>query len=189
MELARYFCSGLFEPDDFRHYALSVPLYTHFTSPIRRYPDVMVHRLLAAALKLRDRPSKNITELALICERCNDAKTTGRSVSERSRDMFLAVFIKECGPYTSDAIVSAVMDHSFDVLVRDFGVIKRVYTNKLGLQNVQFIKKKGVPHLKLSWRACDDAAATEQTISVLTQLRVTLTAGGPLQYNATIQHP
>jgi DIS3-like exonuclease 2 len=56
MQLAKYFCTGELKDkeEDWGHYALACPLYTHFTSPIRRYPDVLVHRMLAAALDAED---------------------------------------------------------------------------------------------------------------------------------------
>lgn len=47
---AQYFCSGEYPQEDWHHYGLAAPVYTHFTSPIRRYADVCVHRLLGAAI-------------------------------------------------------------------------------------------------------------------------------------------
>ncbi|KAI4388068.1 hypothetical protein MLD38_000436 [Melastoma candidum] len=53
MQQASYFCTADYkdQEDKWAHYALAVPLITHFTSPLRRYPDILVHRMLAAALE------------------------------------------------------------------------------------------------------------------------------------------
>ncbi|XP_050442392.1 exosome complex exonuclease RRP44 [Adelges cooleyi] len=47
---AVYFTSGTKTFDEFLHYGLAAPIYTHFTSPIRRYADILVHRLLAVSI-------------------------------------------------------------------------------------------------------------------------------------------
>lgn len=50
MQLAIYCCASCVLENNYSHFALNVDYYTHFTSPIRRYPDILVHRLLGAVL-------------------------------------------------------------------------------------------------------------------------------------------
>lgn len=45
MLAAEYFCSGSVARDTFAHYGLASPIYTHFTSPIRRYAGKFPHRM------------------------------------------------------------------------------------------------------------------------------------------------
>ncbi|XP_046571532.1 LOW QUALITY PROTEIN: DIS3-like exonuclease 2 [Haliotis rubra] len=128
MQNAKYFCSGMIaDPAVYHHYALNVPLYTHFTSPIRRYADVLVHRLLASSLKYCQETSKDHRLLHKQADHCNDKKYMSKRVQEMSSDMFFAAFVKEVGPFEEQAMIMGVMDHSFDVFILKFGVSKRIY--------------------------------------------------------------
>ncbi|KAH7719829.1 RNB-like protein [Aphelenchoides avenae] len=144
MHRAVYFCTGKVKSEtDYHHYGLSVPYYTHFTSPIRRYPDLMVHRLLAATLGYAPPPEHTPDEVEKIAKHCNDRKVAAKQVSEASDDMFFGLFVKESGTFETVGVVVAVMDGAVDVLLVKYGIIKRIYANKLKLARKPRMEKEG----------------------------------------------
>lgn len=68
--------------------------YTHFTSPIRRYPDIIVHRLLAASLNYTADPGYSVKQLNGIAMRANSTKACAKMCSETSADIFFGSFIR-----------------------------------------------------------------------------------------------
>ncbi|NXS12855.1 DI3L2 exonuclease, partial [Neodrepanis coruscans] len=94
-QMALYFCTGVLDDETlFRHYALNVPFYTHFTSPIRRYADIVVHRLLSASLGVRSPIKMEKEDIQRQAEHCNDRKMASKRVQELSTDLFFSVFVR-----------------------------------------------------------------------------------------------
>lgn len=71
---AKYFCAGMLDIAKYQHYALNAPLYTHFTSPIRRYADIIVHRQLESILQAAGSEPKfsmDRDSVAKVAQQCN----------------------------------------------------------------------------------------------------------------------
>ncbi|XP_037764044.1 DIS3-like exonuclease 2 isoform X8 [Chelonia mydas] len=192
MQMALYFCTGVLEDETlFRHYALNVPLYTHFTSPIRRFADILVHRLLSASLGM-GRPVRMRKEaIQKQADHCNDRKMASKRVQELSADLFFAIFVRECGPLESEAMVMGVLNKAFDVLVLSFGVQKRIYCNALPLTGFRFENVGKKPELTLLWEPeTPEQEADPQVITIFTLVEVILTSdSGPLKYSAVLKRP
>ncbi|XP_060878753.1 exosome complex exonuclease RRP44 [Metopolophium dirhodum] len=82
---AVYFASGTKTYDEFLHYGLAAPIYTHFTSPIRRYADVMVHRLLAVSVAVDNTTPEMLDKrkIEALCQTLN-TRTRMSAYAERA---------------------------------------------------------------------------------------------------------
>ncbi|KAI0536553.1 hypothetical protein GGR58DRAFT_382725 [Xylaria digitata] len=137
------------------HYALNLPLYTHFTSPTRRYADIVVHRQLEAVLSAGAiEYTDDIDTLVKTIESCNIKKESAQNAQEQS------IHIESCrimdkkrqevnGDLISEGIVLCVYESAFDVLIPEWGFEKRVHCDQLPLKKAEFRKEKRV--LELYW--------------------------------------
>lgn len=124
MTQASYFSSGILRKDEFWHYGLSTPIYTHFTSPIRRYPDIMVHRILLASLGLGDiNPITECTQEILtdICENANKKHYHAQLAARASAALYSSRFLIG-SVIIEDGYVTRIMGNSFSAIIRKYGI-------------------------------------------------------------------
>ncbi|TMW65317.1 hypothetical protein Poli38472_007959 [Pythium oligandrum] len=125
---AAYFSSGEVTPSEFHHYGLAAQIYTHFTSPIRRYADVVVHRLLAAAIGVTPLPSylENKSHLHDIAEQLNRRHHAAQLAGRASVTLHTLLYFKQY-PTDTDAVITKVKNNGVGVLLPRFGIEGMVF--------------------------------------------------------------
>ncbi|XP_076159782.1 exosome complex exonuclease RRP44 [Alosa pseudoharengus] len=164
MMQAVYFCSGL--DSDFRHYGLAMPIYTHFTSPIRRYSDIIVHRLLAVAIgadstypALMDKHKQ-----AALCNNLNYRHKMAQYAQRASVAFHTQLFFKNRGILNEEGFILFVRKNAIIILIPKFG-----------LEGTVFFENRDKPSPKMLFNEEGPTLTVEgHTFNMFDRVRVTI---------------
>jgi exosome complex exonuclease DIS3/RRP44 len=123
MMSAEYFCSGTQAYPEFRHYGLASEIYTHFTSPIRRYADVVAHRQLAAAIDYEPLDASVLSKgkLESVCKNINVRHRNAQQAGRASIEYYVGQALKG-RIVEEEGFAMKVFSNGFVVFVPRFGI-------------------------------------------------------------------
>ena len=133
--LLRSLKQAVYSPDNAGHFGLAFEAYVHFTSPIRRYPDLLVHRAIKACLKGRRYEGVDWDALGRHCSE------TERRADEASRDVenwLKCFYMKEHVGGVFTGAVTGVTSFGLFVTLDDYFVDGLVHISELGRDYFQF---------------------------------------------------
>ena len=137
---------AIYSPDNKGHFGLAYEAYTHFTSPIRRYPDLMVHRGIKAVLNGEKLPAKGLDEIGAHCS------MTERRADDATRDVdawLKTYFMQDRIGDEYSGTVSAVTSFGMFVAIDDIFIEGLVHVSELGQDYFHYDQAK---HMMLGER-------------------------------------
>jgi ribonuclease R len=126
-----------YSPEQDEHFALASDQYCHFTSPIRRYPDLTVHRELGQWLE-KDRVRTDVKELRNIADHCSKTERRAESAEREAVKLRLLSYLSDRIGLILDAVITGVAEYGFFAQGKEFPAEGLVHVSSLGDDYYQY---------------------------------------------------
>ena len=152
---SQYVCKSDEPKENVAHFSLGMGCYTHFTSPIRRYIDIQVHRLVLGLISRG--PNARISskdDVAKICRRSTFAQDNCRKFEKASSKVHLAAKLKEKSHETTAviALIDTDKEIALEILNREYNHLS-TRQRKVKLSSLNPFEVKPTPNgLEVTWR-------------------------------------
>jgi ribonuclease R len=128
---------AIYSPDQDEHFALASDHYCHFTSPIRRYPDLTVHRELGHWLA-KGKVRADEKELRNVAEHCSKTERRAETAEREAVKVRLLSYLSTRLGLILDAVITGVAEYGFFAQGKEFPAEGMVHVSSLGDDYYQF---------------------------------------------------
>ena len=146
-------CINDSEPSMYSHYGLNFELYTHFTSPIRRYADLLVHRLVTITLK-HEEQSRDMIELmdySNYAELCSEKSYNAKKASTMCTRLFHCLMLKSQGIKIYETLLFDIDSGTVSIYIDEINMHQKIrLRDDVRIDSVVFFEEQltAVAHIK-----------------------------------------
>lgn len=166
ISILKCMAAAKYEVSNAGHFGLALDSYTHFTSPIRRYPDLMVHRAIVAVITEHKESLKQLRALdwAEYAHHCSRLERNADELQRRELVWLQMMYLQQHRDQVFDAVIHQIYPSSFYLSIAEIGCSGMLYFNEVVHEVLQYNTQKG----------CVDAVGSKRDFYIEDTIQVKL---------------